>query len=149
MKINLKSLILSPNTSKQFHLAEPGNPELLEDIGGSFLQPVTVDLTVEKIRRAFTGSGTVNTVIQLICSRCLEEIIFPIKTNFYVTIDQGVLENQSHTEDDFLVIAANGDVDLSGPVEEAIFLSIPLNPLCRDDCEGICAVCGVNKNLEK
>lgn len=149
MKINLKSFITNPDTSKDFYLEEPGNKELLEDIGGSFLQPVTVDLTVEKIRRAFTGSGTVNTVIQLICSRCLEEIIFPIKTNFYVTIDQGVLENQSHTEDDFLVIAANGDVDLSGPVEEAIFLSIPLNPLCRDDCQGICAVCGVNKNLEK
>ncbi|MEN6351959.1 MAG: hypothetical protein ABFD02_00755, partial [Bacteroidales bacterium] len=95
MKIKLKSLILNPNTSKEFHLEESGNPELLEDIGGSFLQPVVVDLVVEKTGRVFAGSGTVNTVIQLICSRCLDEINFPIKTRFYVTIVEGVLQNQN------------------------------------------------------
>lgn len=149
MNINLKSFILNPSTSKDFHLEEPGDPELLEDMGGSFLKPVIVDLVVEKTGRVFAGLGTVSTTIQLMCSRCLEEIIFPIETQFYVTIVEGVLQNQNHAEDDFLVIAADGDVDLTGSVEEAIFLTIPLNPLCRDDCQGICAVCGVNKNLEK
>ena len=40
-------------------------------------------------------------------------------------------------------------IDLSTGIREAIILSQPITQLCRDDCPGLCPVCGVNLNLEK
>ncbi|MGI5920119.1 MAG: YceD family protein [Syntrophomonadaceae bacterium] len=149
MKVNIKSLMTKPHTKKEFRLQEAGNPELLSDIGGCFLEPVMVDLVIENTGQVFIASGTVQTMIKLVCSRCLEEINFSIKSPFYVTIMQGTLPAENSAEDDdFLVVAADGEVDISTSVNEAIYLTIPLVPLCREDCQGICPVCGVNKNIE-
>jgi uncharacterized protein len=37
----------------------------------------------------------------------------------------------------------DGDIlDLEAPIRDAIVLALPINPLCDDDCEGLCSECG-------
>ena len=42
------------------------------------------------------------------------------------------------------------DIDLDGPIRDAIILNLPLNPLCKPDCMGLCSNCGEKfENLPK
>jgi uncharacterized protein len=41
----------------------------------------------------------------------------------------------------------NDVIDLGQLMREQFYLSLPMKPLCRDDCRGLCAVCGENLNL--
>ena len=43
-----------------------------------------------------------------------------------------------------------GDViDFRDAVQEQVIMAIPMQPLCREDCRGLCPGCGANLNLEK
>ncbi len=39
-------------------------------------------------------------------------------------------------------------LDLGGVAWEQFMLAMPVNPLCRPDCKGLCPICGANLNLE-
>ncbi len=41
---------------------------------------------------------------------------------------------------------ANDEIDLRQLMEEQFYLSLPMKPLCKDDCKGLCANCGTNLN---
>ncbi|HUP28016.1 MAG TPA: DUF177 domain-containing protein, partial [Chloroflexia bacterium] len=43
-------------------------------------------------------------------------------------------------------IDANHMMDLSEPVRQAILVALPMKPLCREDCKGLCPNCGANWN---
>ena len=40
-------------------------------------------------------------------------------------------------------------VDLGEMLREQFYLALPMQPLCRPDCQGLCPVCGVDRNLER
>jgi uncharacterized protein len=67
------------------------------------------------------------------CSRCLEEF-----------------ERVSQKQADFVYKPDNEHtIDLSSDIRDTIFLERPINPLCADDCKGLCSVCGANLNKSK
>ena len=39
-------------------------------------------------------------------------------------------------------------IDLGDVIREQFYLALPMKPLCREDCKGLCPVCGVNRNRE-
>jgi len=40
------------------------------------------------------------------------------------------------------------EIDLSELLREQFYLVLPMKPLCRPDCKGLCSQCGVNLNIE-
>jgi uncharacterized protein len=40
-------------------------------------------------------------------------------------------------------------IDLGEVMREQFFLALPMKPLCRPDCRGLCPVCGKNRNIEQ
>ncbi len=95
------------------------------------------------------GSFTVS--LRLVCSRCLEEFEYTIMESFRdvyfpssFCFDHGVHEL---SKDDLDVLYyANDEIDLSMVYLEKTYLSIPMKPLCSEDCRGICPICGKNLN---
>jgi uncharacterized protein len=51
-------------------------------------------------------------------------------------------------EEPVYLVAPDGMVDIAEPTREQIWVSLPLQPLCRPDCKGLCAQCGINLNHE-
>lgn len=145
MQINLSRLKLQPQGSERFFLEGPGSEYILEELGGTFLDKIVVDLQVENTGRMFLARGTVQTVLSLPCSRCLVDFNLPVHTDIDMTIvAAGQADLLSEDED---AIVFHGDiVDLNVPVHEAIFMAIPIVPLCKEDCRGLCSVCGMDKN---
>lgn len=144
MQINLARLKLQPRGSESFHLEEQGHDKILEDMGGRFLSPVVLDLNVDNNDHLFLGQGKVKTLLQLPCSRCLENTQVPIDTDF----ELGMVHNtaQSFSDDEDYIVFDGDIVDLDQPVHAAIIMAIPIIPLCSESCQGICPVCGINKN---
>jgi uncharacterized protein len=77
------------------------------------------------------------------CVRCLDPITHPLKTEFS---DLYAFNNRSTTESD-LILRDDGDIDLEPLAREYLVLEIPISALCRENCKGLCPVCGDNRNV--
>ncbi|MEL6980904.1 MAG: DUF177 domain-containing protein [Actinomycetota bacterium] len=92
--------------------------------------PVTGEVTVESIERGVSVLGSVRFQWEGDCRRCLE------LTGGELTIEIDEIY-QVDAPDDSELLALEGDqIDLVPLVREAVVLSLPLAPLCRDDCPG-------------
>ncbi|MBN2576317.1 MAG: DUF177 domain-containing protein [Deltaproteobacteria bacterium] len=83
------------------------------------------------------------------CARCLEpapvKVEAPLAVSF-VESKQGDDPEALEPQDDVLLIE-HGTIDLSRPIRDEILLAIPMSPVCRPDCAGICPTCGRNRNV--
>ena len=95
--------------------------------------------------------GRIETSARLTCSRCLEEHAFPLDLPFdlvYTTEPESVPGSDHRMDDDLVTrVPFEGDrIDLRALVSEQVYLGLPLKPLCRPDCLGLCPRCGTNLN---
>jgi uncharacterized protein len=74
---------------------------------------------------------------------------YPVNVSLNVKFVEKPEEHSQETEEHLLNLPESGDVDLSPAVEEAILFGLPLIPLCRDNCLGLCPGCGADLNTQK
>jgi len=146
MKINLKRLKLHPRESETFYLQGRGRDSFLEGLGGKYLAPIELEMVVENTGTVFVGRGTVNTRLQLTCSRCLQEFIYPLMAEIDALMVESI-HNDIYSADEGFILFSDDAVDILPRVEEVIFMAIGICPLCREDCPGICPICGQDKNV--
>jgi len=145
MQIDLSRLKLRPQGSENFYLEEQGNDDILDGSGGRFLDNIVVELRVENTGRLFLARGTVKTRLGLPCSRCLMDFSLPIQTDIELEMVPASMASNSDADDETIIFY--GDlVDLSIPIHEAVFMAIPIIPICQADCRGLCPVCGIDQN---
>ncbi len=118
-----------------------------------FLEVVETRVTVTGSEKQHLLDTSIETKAQCKCSRCLEPVILPLRTEFKLLLKScgpfaKAPETPSEEEDLVLVADSDTSFDITARVREAIILSLPLKPLCRDDCKGLCPHCGVNLNLK-
>ncbi len=117
----------------------------------TFLKPIDVTLSIVKEYGYIRVKGKVQTTMGLSCSRCISEFPLDIASNFtiYFTKSSGQLEEDEVelSEEDLLSVTYNGDeIDLDNEIAEQVLLELPYKPLCREECLGLCPICGVDKN---
>lgn len=78
------------------------------------------------------------------CARCLDPIDLPVATEF----TELYAFDERHMSESQLLVPANHQIDLAPLAREYFFLDMPMTPLCRPDCQGLCPVCGANRNHE-
>lgn len=114
-------------------------------------QPVKLAFDLLKSNREFRLVGSVSTVLELRCSRCLEPFTFAVDLPFdllYLPHTENRGEGEVEIEDDDLETAFYRDdiIDLGQLMKEQFYLALPMKPLCRDACRGLCPQCGANLN---
>lgn len=77
------------------------------------------------------------------CVRCLTEFDQPLHTEFKELF---AFNSRSASESD-LIIPEDGNIDLEPLLREYLLVEIPISPLCREDCKGLCTVCGEDLNV--
>lgn len=98
-------------------------------------------------------SGTLTTTVETPCVRCLKPVLIPIKAEFFERFVTAVSwrEEEQHelaSEDLNLSVFDGETIALDELVREEIELAIPGQVFCREDCKGLCPVCGVDWNLK-
>lgn len=115
-----------------------------------FIEPLRWDVTVTNTGGALLVAGTVRGTGETECARCLDK--FPIDVcgdvEGYFVIGEAA-RPEDLEEDEFELLGDDNIIDLEPLIVAAVLVDLPLLPLCRDDCQGICADCGVNLNQEQ
>jgi len=95
--------------------------------------------------------GQVRTSAKLHCSRCLAEYEESLSSDLDFVIDLGGSADQAASEEDGYYVAdpSSGFFEMDDLVRESLILSLPLKPLCSEDCKGLCPICGVDLNKKQ
>lgn len=120
-----------------------------EDPGFS-LKDLDVSISLKRIRETLYLEGSLRTVAETVCSRCLDAATLSVSAPFKYVLAPAQLEIQEekelNTEDLDFVFYEDDLIDLDPLIIEQIILQIPMRILCRDDCKGLCPHCGINLN---
>jgi len=104
--------------------------------------PVELDLRLESVVEGVLVSGTATVQLRGECVRCLG----PISDELEVEIQELYVYPGVEPDND-LASRLEGDlIDLEPLLRDAVVLDLPFQPLCRDDCAGLCVECGANLN---
>lgn len=119
-----------------------------------FAQPVRIEVLLTNCDSEVLVKGTLTTTLVLNCSRCLEPFLYPMKVDFTLelrNVDRlnrpSDLEAEAEEADEVKYFCEDDtSIDITKDVEELILVNLPMKPLCKGDCLGICPVCGTNRN---
>jgi uncharacterized protein len=121
------------------------------------IAPAALAFTIHKDHDRFRLVGTVATRLELRCSRCLEPFALPVDAAFdlrYLPEGAGMPDGEE-TEDGVLsdddasaTFYRDDEIDLGELLREQFYLALPMKPLCRPDCRGLCQQCGTNLNTD-
>ncbi|MGD9908920.1 DNA-binding protein [Mesotoga sp. Brook.08.YT.4.2.5.1] len=127
------------------------DPDFTEEIKLTSAAETHIELYKDKDSIIVTGS--VKTILEENCARCLKEVSIPIEGTIeatYVLQDSVVFAEDGTSADLDNVLRLEGDLlDLSERVIEAIIVEVPQKVLCKRDCAGLCPYCGANLNDEQ
>jgi DUF177 domain-containing protein len=149
----LMLLDLSTIRTAHEHVGRAFEPSAFaDDAEYRVVAPVRLALDVYKDHETFRLVGRVQSTIELRCSRCLEPFLWTVDEPFELTyvpqrLNAGVAEREIADEDFSSAFYQNDEIDLEQLIRERFEMSMPMKPLCRVDCSGLCAVCGTNLNL--
>jgi len=108
--------------------------------------PVEFDLRLEAVMEGVLVTGTASAALEGECSRCLEPIDDEVVADFqelYVYDDPAEGRRRITDENAEDEARLEGDLlDLEPLLRDAVVLKLPFQPLCRDDCPGLCPECG-------
>jgi uncharacterized protein len=130
---------------RDLHVSAPPRdfgPELVQvgDLAG--------DLRLTRTNRGLLVHGELRSAIAQTCSRCLRDIEWPV----VIELDEEALPSLDFTsglpvdtapEPDALRLTDHHELDLEEEVRDGLLLAEPIAPLCREDCPGLCIVCGL------
>jgi uncharacterized protein len=133
--------------SRTFQPSEVGE----RDDAYAVVVPVELAFDVHKDKDRFRLVGTVKTELELACSRCLEPFRMPVDAAFdirYLPASEASRDHENEVEEEDLGTSYYSDdqIDLNGLLREQFYLALPMKPLHREDCKGLCPQCGTNLN---
>ena len=139
--LDTRELGRRPGSQRQVSLTVPAPA----DLGIEVLQvpegsPVELDLRLEAVMEGVLVTGTAHASLAGECARCLE----PLTDEMVVDL-QELYVYEDHAlpgEDDEVSTLQDDLVDLEPLLRDAVVLALPFQPLCMDDCPGLCPDCG-------
>ena len=118
-----------------------------------FADPVKWSVDVTNTGSALLVTGIATATGSCTCARCLDEVVinFQGEIENYLLLDGADVQDFDEDEDapgddEFEVLPADHILDLEPMIRSALILDAPYQPLCSDECKGLCPNCGANLN---
>jgi len=123
----------------------------LSDAGAELGGDLRLRGQVRKAGDEMVLAGKLRAVFNLVCSRCLKNFVQPLEFDVSATYIQTPQTRPGvRVEADFNEYAritfVHDEIDLVSGIREDLVLNIPVKPLCKQDCRGLCAQCGADLN---
>ncbi len=105
-----------------------------------------------RTRRGILVQCKLETEIELTCGRCLKPFRQPLKIKFEeeflptIDVTSGMPLAQTEDTAGAFMIDERHILDLTEPARQYALMTVPMKPLCRADCAGLCQKCGQNLN---
>jgi uncharacterized protein len=128
---------------KELHFDAPvDEPIGLDGLAVPAGHEVELDIRLESVTEGVLVSGTVYADAVGECARCLTEVTQPVEANLRELYAYPGSATDETTDTDELPRVIDDLIDLLPLVRDEITLALPLVPLCRPDCQGLCPECG-------
>ena len=117
--------------------------------------PVELEIRLESVMEGVLVTGTARATAEGECVRCLEPLKLEVDADFQEMFsypdadDRGrvkaepVGDAEESAEDEDRLFIEDGLFDLEPVLRDAVVLALPMQPVCQDDCLGLCSECGV------
>ncbi len=121
-------------------------PEELAYLHGfTFDMPISVSGLLRNRVGIVTLRYTVSCTLHVTCDRCLKELERDFSYDFsHIVVPY--LENEDSNGDDTYLIAGQDKLDMNETAISDLLLMLPTKVLCREDCKGLCDICGCDLN---
>ena len=122
----------------------------------TFNHPVDIRLGAKRMGELVTVEGKFSAGVEMTCNRCLKKFESTLASRFNLTYASKLpLENGPDEDDDIelqaeelgLLLFQGEAIDLRDAIQSEIVMAIPMQPLCSEDCKGLCPKCGNDLNL--
>lgn len=148
MRIELDKL---EGTSGAFAHAYQPEELMLDDEHARLTQPPEVQGRTSRNGSEIRLRGRVTARAEVDCDRCLKAIDVPVETDFnvtYVTAEAYASGDAAELQTDDLdqSVFEGNIIDVDELVREQVLLALPARAVCRDECRGLCPVCGTDRN---
>lgn len=123
-----------------------------DDIGVTDVRDnIEAEISIERSGNVFKSKGHLEYDLNLECSRCLTNFTLHHKGEFEYEFKRASVYGRPPIEidardRDYLIV--NNIIDFKPHFYDLVILSIPMKPLCREDCKGLCPICGINLNIK-
>jgi uncharacterized protein len=141
--IDVRSLIDRPGATRSLdrRVAAPMDvSDELVDVGPH----VTVVAIIERVVDGLLVRGTVTAPARVACARCLVERDGEVRADV-VEMFTARVGAEDDVEPGYDIVDAT--IDLDTLIRDALAAVMPVRPLCRSDCAGLCPVCGADRNV--
>lgn len=109
-------------------------------------EPLDIELRLESVMEGVLASGTVRATATGACVRCLEDVEYPIDAPFqelFAYPDRAAHHREvGDTDEDEQHVLEGDSLDLEPVLRDAVVPTLPFQPVCREDCPGLCSECG-------
>jgi DUF177 domain-containing protein len=141
--IDVRDLLGHPGASKVERLRET-----IGDLGTELARvpedmPVEGELLLESVLEGILATGRLSGTMSLRCARCLKEFT----RDFDVEVAGELFTPRPAEDADDYPLDPGGELDPEQLVRDAVGLELPFSPLCTPGCQGLCTVCGGDRNL--
>ncbi|WP_234430714.1 YceD family protein [Streptomyces sp. NRRL F-4489] len=118
-----------------------------EVIGAPEGEPVELDLRLEAVMDGVLVTGTARAAVKGECVRCLEPLERQLAADFqemfaYPDADARTESGDDAEDEEDTYYLEDDLIDLEPVLRDAVVLALPLQPVCREDCPGLCPDCG-------
>ncbi len=152
IEINIK--LLADGINHCNFIASPEELDLQDFDEATFSDEIIIELTINKWDDDLTVEGLIKADASIECSCCLMVCDFlleiPLKLFFkrkLILSETDILINL--TEEDLITLSYDENIiKFDDRVRESLVLALPMKMLCREDCKGLCPICGINLNEE-
>jgi uncharacterized protein len=141
--LDVHDLLHKPGASRRWQRAEVLDSVATEMAAVPDDTPVRLDVLLESVVEGILVSGTLSGQMTFRCARCLEDFA----DEFDLRIRELFAHQPQDEAEEYPI--TEGTIDLEPCVRDALVLSMPFSPLCKDDCLGLCSRCGGNRNLNE
>ncbi len=150
MQIDISELLEETGKSLQRQEELDYRDERLEEERATVTSAVSVDFTLTNIGDGLLElSGSYSTTLTLLCSRCLQETQLELAEKLLgLFIPENYDREIEEREGRYRVKYSGTSVDFWHLIRQDFLVNLPMRPLCKDNCRGLCPVCGENLNLE-
>jgi uncharacterized protein len=139
-KVDISGLL---GGSRQFMLLDDEVP--LEPFEGmAFPEPAGVHLKLRYADRMLIAEGGIDARVHGACDACLEDV----DGRIHVDVDERFDPSHGREKDPFgeSNVLAGDRLDVADLAQQVVLSALPMGLRCKEDCKGLCGVCGANRN---
>lgn len=136
MKINVEDIKENLGEFKELSFKEQIEDLKFQGRDIKVVKPAQMEFQVFNTDDSFLVTGSIELELNVACSRCLERFNLPVSIDLEEEVDKEEVE----------LIDNQAMIDITKEIDDSIMLAIPMQPVCDEDCAGLCPSCGQNLN---